>query len=84
VTSLLPEVDVALDLLSLGPSGGRILAGRKASGGAGLDGTVPLAFLWANIELLGMRGSPGWGFGLTLRPVSFALASSTGSNLTRL
>lgn len=39
--------DAALALLSLGPSGGRIRAGRKASGGAGLDGAggFPLAFL---------------------------------------
>jgi hypothetical protein len=37
--------DVALALLSLGPSGGLILAGRNASGGAGLDGPLPLTFL---------------------------------------
>jgi hypothetical protein len=39
--------DVALALLSLGPSGGRILAGRNASGGAGREGAGdgPLAFL---------------------------------------
>lgn len=37
--------DVALALLSLGPSGGLILAGRNASGGAGLEGPFPLTFL---------------------------------------
>jgi hypothetical protein len=41
----LPEDEVALDLLPLGPSGGRIRAGRNASGGAGREGAGPLAFL---------------------------------------
>jgi hypothetical protein len=39
--------DAALALRSFGPSGGRFLAGRNASGGAGLDGAggFPEAFL---------------------------------------
>jgi hypothetical protein len=38
-------LEVALALLSLGPSGGLILAGRNASGGAGREGPFPLTFL---------------------------------------
>lgn len=41
----LAEEEVALALLSLGPSGGRMRAGRNASGGAGREGAGPLAFL---------------------------------------
>lgn len=75
-------LEVALALLSRGPSGGLILAGRNASGGAGREGPFPEMFLCANMELLGIRGkAPGGAFGLTLRPVNFAFASSTGSSL---
>lgn len=38
VASLAEEDELLLPLLSLGPSGGLILDGRKASGGAGRDG----------------------------------------------
>lgn len=42
------DEEAADDLRSRGPSGGLILDGRKASGGAGRDGG-PLTFLWDNI-----------------------------------
>ena len=87
VASLFREL--LLPRLSLGPSGGLILDGRKASGGAGRDG-CPLTFLWDSILLLGTLGNapcviaglvppiPPSPLGLTLLPVNFAVASSTG------
>jgi hypothetical protein len=55
VASLADDDELLLPRLSLGPSGGLILDGRKASGGAGRDG-CPLTFLCDSILLLGPLG----------------------------